>query len=704
MKVLRILSIVAKFVRAFKEKWMRGFSNQLPQATVKFQVFQTYPTGQSILDTIPFNDLNLPEEWRPLGEGGAANSYLVAGHKSKICLMEEDIQDALNYLYLTATKEVEKFNKPEALSKISIRKDGILFHRSRILEGQRFVQAGGFEGLDVLTSQGINVLCPLIDRWSPLAYAIADYVHTFVAKHHGYETCFRASHDFVHVIKGLSLFKEIGDDCVICKKLNKRFIEAAMGPIHHTKFTIAPPFWAAQCDIWGPLTVFVPGREKNTRNSAALSAKVYALVFVCLVTKLVNIQIIESKDVSGICDGLTRLTCEVGAPAKLLIDQESSIMKALREGSLELIDLESFARNKVRITFSVCPVTGHNAHGLVEAKIRLAQQGFEKSGAGNLRLHATGVQSLGKLIEQDLNNTPFGLTAGRSESNTPLLKLISPQQMKMGRIHARCPSGPFLLPSGPKSLLDRVQDCYKLWFKAYQDTLLMKYLLDLQRKWFKCDRDTKIGDCVFFRKKDGELDGSWQVGVVDEVERSNDGIIRRVSIKYHNASEDIPRFTDRSVRSVVKLFNVDEGTWKTDMAQVQKLLNDCGADIQLESSGEEESIGNNITTSGNSNFGYSNLLADSCARSDATPELEGELRCECCCASHHALSLHHGKPADHKLEVTPLLNWTGEVIEEEEYPDVALDAMGPCVNMNQGDVFLSYMGLLGTSFNISTAS
>ena len=190
-------------------------------------------------------------------------------------------------------------------------------------------------------------------------------------------------------------------------------------------------------------------------------------------------------------------------------------MKALREGSLELIDLESFARNKVRITFSVCPVTGHNAHGLVEAKIRLAQQGFEKSGAGNLRSHATGVQSLGKLIEQDLNNTPFGLTAGRSKSNTPLLKLISPQQMKMGRIHARCPSGPFLLPSGPKSLLDRVQDCYKLWFKAYQDTLLMKYLLDLQPKWFKCDRDTKIGDCVFFRKKDGELDGSWQVGVVD---------------------------------------------------------------------------------------------------------------------------------------------------------------------------------------------
>ena len=124
------------------------------------------------------------------------------------------------------------------------------------------------------------------------------------------------------------------------------------------------------------------------------------------------------------------------------------------------------------------------------------------------------------------------------------------------------------------------------------------------------------------------------------------------------------------------------------MAQVQKLLNDCGADIQLESSGEEDSTGN-ITTSGNSNVCYSNLLADSCAMSNATPEIEGKLRCECCCASHHALSLHHGKPAGHKLEVAPLLNWTGDIVEEEKYPDVALDAMGPCVNMNEGDIFLS---------------
>ena len=79
------------------------------------------------------------------------------------------------------------------------------------------------------------------------------------------------------------------------------------------------------------MTAYVPGREKNTRNSTALDAKIWAMVFVCCVTKLINIQIIETKDSSGICDGITRLSCEVGTPATMLIDQESSLMKVLKE-------------------------------------------------------------------------------------------------------------------------------------------------------------------------------------------------------------------------------------------------------------------------------------------------------------------------------------------------------------------------------------
>ena len=45
-------------------------------------------------------------------------------------------------------------------------------------------------------------------------------------------------------------------------------------------------------------------------------------------------------------------------------------------------------------------------------------------------------------------------------------------------------------------------------------------------------------------------------------------------IRYTNPGESQPRFTDRSVRSVVRLFNVDEGSWSQDMAEVERLMFD----------------------------------------------------------------------------------------------------------------------------------
>ena len=590
-KTVRILALVAKFTEAFKRKFLQGYSSRLPRMRGhNFQVFAT-PSGNYVsekdnllLSGVPTKQTAQEKDSHcqlPLNaQFDAISSYYSRG-KMTVKLNDDDIQAALGYYYETASKEVEEFHKPEVISRVAIKRDGILYHKSRILEGQRFSQAGELEGMEILRSTGINVLTPVIDRWSPLAYAIGDHIHTHVAKHAGMETCFRTSHSFVHILKGLNLFKELADDCTFCKKIQKRFVEAAFGPVHPSKFTLTPPFWTAQCDLWGPLTVYVPGREKETRNSKALSSKVYAMMFVCVITKLINIQIVESKDVEGICDGLTRLSCEVGTPANLLIDQEASLMKSLREGEVDLLNIKLEIQRRAGVNFEVCPVQGHNHHGLVERKIKSAQLGLEKCGAGKLRLHATGAQSLVKVIENDLNNTPLGLCYGRSQTNTPLLKLLSPNLMRMGRINSRNPIGPFRLPSGPKSMMERVETCYKLWYREYQDTMLLKYLLELQPKWFKSDRDTKVGDVVYFRKKDGKLEGPWIIGIIDEVIRSRDGVIRRVNVRYHNANEDQPRVTDRCVRSIVRLFNIDEGSWKDDMLQVQKKLASLNLRLKL---------------------------------------------------------------------------------------------------------------------------
>ena len=686
-KVVRITAIVIKFLQAFRRKWQKGHKIGQLLSSPPLQ-FRSLLTVQEIHEDVTHNKvLNKSHSVLTFQLSAMGSYYRTLQNAScQICnqltctctsllrLNDQELQWALHYFYTCATGEVEKFVKPATVARVAVKKFDILFSKSRALEGQRFARAGGLDDISIIREQGINIHCPVIERWSPLAYAIGDYIHTRVAKHAGFETCFRHSHSYVHILQGYSLFQELGEDCAFCKKLHGRFIQAAFGPLDDAKLTLAPAFWITQADIWGPVIVFVPGREKNTRSSQALPNKAWILVSVCVLTKLVNMQVVETHCAKGIGDGITRLICEVGTPARLLIDQDSALMKLLEEGHVELINLESHIRTKTQMNFEVCPVSGHNAHGLVEVKIRIAQQGLEKSGAGKLRLHATGLQTLVKMIECDMNDTPYGVTAGRGETNSPLLKLVSPSMMKIGRINSRAPSGPFAIPTTSKSLLDRVQETYENWFTLYQDVILPKYLLDLQPKWFKSDRDTEVGDVVFFRKREGKLDGPWQLGIVEETTSSRDGKIRRVEIRYYNESESnddctktTPRFTDRSVRAIIKLFNIDEGTWKDDMKQVARIAKTCGLETNLDETLEPQ---------GQAQANVNAALLEPTAKKH---ELAAGAR----------LSSHLYYPKPH-------IGYT------DEKEDDLLDMAGPHYdNFKDNDEFLSCLLALGTNLSLS---
>ena len=69
----------------------------------------------------------------------------------------------------------------------------------------------------------------------------------------------------------------------------------------------------------------------------------------------------------------------------------------------------------------------------------------------NKRLHATGLQTLAKLIENDINNVPLGFSYGRDADNTPLLKLITPNLLKIGRLHSTALDGSSGSPNDPKT-------------------------------------------------------------------------------------------------------------------------------------------------------------------------------------------------------------------------------------------------------------
>ena len=478
-----------------------------------------------------------------------------------------------------------------------------------------------------LPAMGITPYVPIIDRHSPLAYSVAQHVHWNLAQHRGIESCNRFSLQHCSIIQGMSLYKELALDCVWCARKKKKFLEASMGPISDRQLSIAPPFWCAQIDLFGPLTCYVPGLERTTRKNAQTSVKVWILTSVCIVTKIVNCQVLEKTDASGVLDGLTRLSCEVGVPSFILCDQGSNVIKALREVDVCMKNLKLQMFNEKGIKFDVCSVGGHNEHGLVERVIRSLQDSMEECGLKRNKLTATGLQTLCKLVENDLNNVPLGFKFSRDHDNTEVLKLITPNMMKLGRINTRALSCPLRLPHGASDMVEKVCKSYESWFKIWSSAYLPKIMF--RPKWFKDEVDLKPGDIVYFPKSSdtNNKDEDWIVGMIADVERGRDGIIRKVSVKYRNANELQDRVTERSVRRICKLWSEDDWNLMDDLSEL-------GSRLASTSVGQSI-LGQVVTPSGIVTDAHVTRHSDSFLVT--SPD-------RCCCLSHCNLTHQVGKP------------------------------------------------------------
>ena len=175
---------------------------------------------------------------------------------------------------------------------------------------------------------------------------------------------------------------------------------------------------------------------------------------------------------------------------------------------------------------------------------------------------------------------------------------------------------------------------------------------------------------------------------MEDVVRGSDGLIREASVKYFNSTEDTPRYTTRSVRTLVRLFNVEDGHWKDDMMEVEKLLVAKNMKVVMLKS---EVGGEVIHDRKKSSVG------------DEDPSL-----CKCCCQSHCSLSLHVSRGVNlvkQEMFEKPQVDVDMEVSQpEKDYKvDILDDYLTEEVTMcAPGEVFAqdTFMGLI-TSLNMN---
>ena len=151
-------------------------------------------------------------------------------------------------------------------------------------------------------------------------------------------------------------------------------------------------------------------------------------------------------------------------------------------------------------------------------------------------------ETIAAITANCINNLPLAL--GDATGDIENLDLITPNRLLLGRNNDRSPVGSMSVSDSYDKLLATNDRIFKAWFENWLVSHVPK-LMD-QPKWFKGERDLKVGDIVLFLKQDSELCDMYQYGMVEAVYRGRDGLIRKVDLKFRNHTEGVNRTTFRS--------------------------------------------------------------------------------------------------------------------------------------------------------------
>eukprot|EP00111_Clytia_hemisphaerica_P001057 TCONS_00003030-protein len=161
-------------------------------------------------------------------------------------------------------------------------KDGILYYTGQILPTDNVTILG--TATNVMKDLGaLHFHVPIIDRHSPLAYAIVNDIHWNhpIASHTGVENTWRYILQVAYIIEGRYLVKQIRSLCAKCRFLMKQKLDVSMGPTSLDSLNIAPAFYCSQTDLAGSFSSYSNHHKRTT-------VKIWLIVFCCATTTAVK--------------------------------------------------------------------------------------------------------------------------------------------------------------------------------------------------------------------------------------------------------------------------------------------------------------------------------------------------------------------------------------------------------------------------------
>lgn len=409
-------------------------------------------------------------------------------------------------------KEHKPVTKGSPLQKLDpyLDNEGLLRVGGRILTG------------DVLAGSNGPIIVP---KKSHVARLLIKHHHQ-KCKHQGRHLTEGAVRSAGYWVMGAKrLISSLLNSCVICRKLRRKLETQKMGNIPDFRCKPSPPFTYVGVDTFGPWEV----TARKTRGGVA-NAKRWAILFTCLTSRAVHIELVDEMTSSAFINSLRRFVAMRGKVTEFYSDRGTNFVGSTDALNINAINIESPTLKKYMVengsTWIFNPPHASHMGGIWERIIGTARR----------ILNAIIMESKKPLTHDVLNTFMYEVCAiinSRPLANVSVdptqPSVLSPSVLLTQKTE---------VDYGPFQAVD-VKDMYRSswkhtqllanqFWKRWQQEYL--YSLQTRQKWTYSKEDIKVDDVVLLKDSD-TVRYEWPMAVVQRTFPSKDGHVRKVELR-----------------------------------------------------------------------------------------------------------------------------------------------------------------------------
>jgi len=337
--------------------------------------------------------------------------------------------------------------------------------------------------------------------------------------HAGREQTLAESRKLFWIIRGRSRSKDIIHKCFLCRKWNARVMKQLMAALPKQRLDpFKPAFTYTGVDLFGPLVV------KWGRSTK----KYWGCIFTCLTTRAVYLDILPSLGTDDFILLLRQFISRRGPPEEMWSDNGSNFTSADKE-LRECISKWNNSRigqemQQRGVKWRLQPPTAAHMSGVWERLVKTSKRHL-KALTGSCLLNENGLRTLFAETEAIMNGRPLSPVSDDPQDFEPL----TPNHFLLHRKVSGLPPGVFVKED---SLLRREWKKVQYLTNIFWDRWIKEYLPTLQqrRKWFKEQRNVRVGDLVLLAE-DNVKRGQWPMGRVTRVIHGSDDLVRSAVVK-----------------------------------------------------------------------------------------------------------------------------------------------------------------------------